>query len=79
MVTKKRAGREGVQPDIGQYLAIERPRQHAFSSHPQGMIFQAPCVVEALDRGHRARSSRLSSHGIPEDHVAILISSGFAP
>ncbi|HYC95926.1 MAG TPA: hypothetical protein VEB39_09550 [Sphingomicrobium sp.] len=43
-----------------QYLAIERPRQGASSSHPKGMTLQALRVVDALDRGHWARSSRVS-------------------
>ena len=51
METKKRPGSERVQPDSGHYLAIERARQGAFSSHPKGMALPALGFVEALDRG----------------------------
>ncbi len=51
MVTKKRSGSERVQPDSNCYLAIERARQGAFSSHPKGLTLPALRFVEALDRG----------------------------
>ena len=50
MVTKKRFGSERVQPYTKCYLAIERTRQGAFSSHPKGMALPALRFVEALER-----------------------------
>ncbi len=50
MEMKKRPESDRVQPDSGFYLAIERARQGAFSSHPKGMALPAPRFVEALDR-----------------------------
>jgi len=50
METKKRSGSERVQPDSGHYLAIERARQSASSSHPKGKTLPALRVVESLDR-----------------------------
>lgn len=51
METKKRPGSERVKPDIGRYLAIERARQGAFSSHPKGKALPTLRFVKALDRG----------------------------
>jgi len=51
METGKDAGREGVQPDTGQYPAIDRPRQRPFPSHPKGRVIRAPWCVETLKRG----------------------------
>jgi hypothetical protein len=68
-----------VKPDIEQYLAIERPCQHASLLHPEGITLQAQSFVEAFDRGQLARSSRFSSPCIQEGDVAILIGSGFGP
>ena len=51
MATKKRSGSERVQPGSLRYLAIERARQRAFSSHPKGMDLPALRFVETLDRG----------------------------
>jgi hypothetical protein len=51
METKKCPGSERVQPDSLHYLAIERARQGAFSSHPKGKPLPALRVVEVLDRG----------------------------
>ncbi len=50
METKKRSGSERVKPDSGHYLAIERARQGASSSHPKGKPLPALRIVEALDR-----------------------------
>src|SRR5206468_2088451 len=53
MVTKKRSGSERAQPGSRAYLAIERTRQGAFSSHPKGMALPVLRFVEALDRAFR--------------------------
>ena len=52
METKMRFGSERVRPDRRSYLANERVRQGAFSSHPKGKALLALRFVEALDRGH---------------------------
>ena len=78
METGKGAGREGVQPDTGQYPAIDRPRQRPFPSHPKGRVIRAPWCVEALKRGidpvFRAHSATASHHP-----VSILVNDGSAP
>jgi hypothetical protein len=51
METKKHPGSERAKPDRSPYLASERARQGAFSSHPKGKTLPALRVVEALDRG----------------------------
>ena len=53
METKKRPGSERVQPDSRGYLAIERARQGASSSHPKGMALLMLRFVEAIDRAFR--------------------------
>ena len=72
MVTKSRSGSERVQPDSGHYLAIERPRQDGFSSHPKGMPLPALRFVEALDRAFRPVLPTSPSAASGRSHVTAL-------
>ena len=72
MVTKKRSGSERVQPDSGHYLAIERARQDAFSSHPKGMALPALRFVEAFDRAFRPALHTSPSAASGRSHVTAL-------
>ena len=73
METKKRLGSERVQPDSGCYLAIERARQAAFSSHPKGMVLPALRFVEALDRGFSPALHTSASAASGRSHVTALV------
>jgi hypothetical protein len=79
MVTKKRPDSKRVQPGSRSYLAIERARQGAFSSHPKGMVLPAHRFVEALGRG--ASPGLRTSPGVASgrSHVVALVGYRFAP
>ena len=79
MVTKKRLGIERVQPDSGHYLAIERARHGAFSSHPKGMALPALRFVEALDRAFWPALHPFPSAASGRSHVTALVGSRFRP
>ena len=79
METKKRIGSERVQPDSGHYLAIERARQGAFSSHPKGMVLPALRFVEALDRAFRPALHASPSAASGMIHVTARAGSRFGP
>ena len=79
MVTKKRFGSERVQPDSGHYLAIERARQNAFSSHPKGMALPVLRFVEALDRAFRPALHTSPSAASGRSHVTALAGGGSRP
>ena len=79
MVTKKRSGSERVQPGSFAYLAIERARQNAFSSHPEGMALPVLRFVEALDRAFRPALPTSPSAASGRRHVAALVEVGDRP
>ena len=92
METKKRSGSERVQPDSKCYLAIERARQGAFSSHPKGMALPALMtkphrhqtvlgfvIVEALDRAFRPALHTSPSAASGRSHVTALAGSRVGP
>ena len=79
MVTKKRLGSERVQPDSLYYLAIDRVRQGALSSHPKGMALPGLRFVEALDRGFAPALYASPSAASGRNHVTALAGSGFRP
>lgn len=79
MVTKRRFGSERVQPDSSSYLAIERARQDAFSSHPKGMALLALRFVEVLDRAFRPALHISPSAASGRSHVTALVGTRFRP
>ncbi len=79
MVTKKRYGSEQVQPGSFVYLAIERARQNAFSSHPKGMALPALRFVEAFDRAFRPSLHTSPSAASGRSHVTALVDTRFRP
>lgn len=79
MVTKKRSGSERVQPGRRSYLAIERARQDAFSSHPEGMALPVLRFVEALDRAFRPALPTSPSAASGRSHVTALAGGEFGP
>ena len=79
MVTKKRFGSERVQPGSFGYLAIERARQDAFSSHPEGMALPVQRFVEALDRAFGPALPTSPSAAAGRSHVTALVGHGVRP
>ena len=79
MVTNKRSGSERVQPGNLGYLAIERARQDACSSHPKGMALPVLRFVEALDRALRPALHTSPSAASGSSHVTALAGDGYRP
>jgi hypothetical protein len=73
MVTKKRFGSERAQPDSSGYLAIERARQNASSSHPEGMALPGLRFVEAFDRAYWPALHTSPSAASGRSHVTALV------
>ena len=78
MVTKKRPGSERVQPGRVSYLAIERARQGAFSSHPKGMALPVLRFVEMLDRAFRPalHTSPRAASGTAMSRLSLVLGPG---
>jgi hypothetical protein len=79
METKKRSGSERVPPDSKDYLAIERARQGAFSSHPKGMALPALRFVEALDRAFGPALPTSPSAASGRSHATASLEAGLGP
>src|SRR3954453_12451523 len=79
MVTKKRSGSERVQSGSRGYLAIERARQDAFSSHPKGMALPGLRFAEALDRALRPALPTSPSAASRRSHVTALAGNSSSP
>lgn len=79
MVTKKRDGSERVKPDSRRYLAIERARKCAFSSHPKGMALPVLRGVDALDRAYWPALHTSPGAATGRSHVTALVECGSRP
>lgn len=75
----KRSGSEQMQPDRRRYLAIERARHDALSSHPKGRALPAQRSVEAPDRALRPSLHTSPSAALGRSHVTALADGPFGP
>lgn len=79
METKMAGGRESAQRDSGTILQAFDSSTGHFRPTPLGQDCPGPVAHRNPRTGNLARSSRFSSHRIPDHPVSILVIYGSAP